>query len=204
MRNPLHFQPLSDEDLISQVGAGQEAAFEELYRRHATRFLRYFYRLLHRDEVRAQDLLQDWCIRIVHHAHRFDSRQRFLPWAYTIAGNLIKNEYRSRSVRQIVTVTDDPTKWGEPSEEWKEGLDREAFRTALAQAVSDLSFTHREAFLLRYQEDLSIKDIASIVDCSEGTVKSRLFYALKKLSVALAAFHPCPEILTPEARSTQI
>ena len=185
---------LSDEALMPLIARGQELAFEELYRRHGTRLMRYFYRMLHRDEARAQDLLQDWCIRVVNNAGRFNPKQAFLPWAYTIAGNLLKNEYRRRSVRSIVAVVEEPGRLSEPTEEWKDSLDMEAFRRALHLALDqDLSPEHREVLLLRFMEELPLKDIALIAGCTEGTVKSRLFYALKKLASALAAFHPCPE-----------
>ncbi|MDP5168744.1 MAG: sigma-70 family RNA polymerase sigma factor [Bacteroidia bacterium] len=204
MRKADTYLHMTDEQLMLQTAAGKEAAFAELYRRHGTRFLRYFYRLLNRDEVRAQDLLQDWCIRVVNSAPRFDAQQKFLTWGYTIAGNLVKNEYRSRSVRNIMTVTDEPGKWGEPIEELKDGIDREAFRKAVQEEVeNNLSEAHREVFLLRFQEDLPLKDIAAIVNCSEGTVKSRLFYALKKLSLALAAFHPCPKPISSDLLTEQ-
>ncbi len=194
MNQPAPLSSLSDEALMPLIARGQELAFEELYRRHGTRLMRYFYRMLHRDEARAQDLLQDWCIRVVNHAGRFNSKQAFLPWAYTIAGNLLKNEYRRRSVRSIVTVVEEPGRLQEPIQEWKDSLDMEAFRRALHFALDqDLSPEHREVLLLRFMEELPLKDIALIAGCSEGTVKSRLFYALKKLSSALAAFHPCPE-----------
>ena len=199
MRLKRSYHSCKDEELLKHIASGRDAAFEELYERHATRFLRYFYRHLNQDEIRANDLLQDWCIRIVDHAHRFDPAHKFLTWAYTIAGNLVKNEYRSRTVRSIMTVTDDPGKWGEPLQDWKDSLDRTAFRKALEKVVEEeLSDAHREVFLLRFQEDLPLKEIAVIAGCSEGTVKSRLFYALKKLSVALAAFHPCPESLAQD------
>lgn len=199
MRLKRNYEACSDEELLKHIASGKDAAFAALYDRHATRFLRYFYRLLNQDDIRANDLLQDWCIRIVDNAHRFDPKQKFLTWGYTIAGNLVKNEYRSRTVRRIMTVTDDPGKFGEPLEELKDSLDRTAFREALDKVVQEeLSEAHREVFLLRYQEDLPLKEIAVIADCSEGTVKSRLFYALKKLSVALAAFHPCPESLVTD------
>lgn len=197
MRRSIHsFDHQSDEQLMQALATGKEAAFAELYRRHGTRFLRYFFRLLNGDEGRAQDLLQDWCMRVVDNASRFDPRQRFLTWAYTIAGNLVKNEYRSRSVRSGMELTDDFSRIAPPAEAFHDGLDQQAFRQALQQALAErLSDAHREVFLLRYQEECSIKEIAAIVACSEGTVKSRLFYALRNLADALVAFHPCPESL---------
>ena len=64
------------------------------------------------------------------------------------------------------------------------------FLHGLDEALKHLSETHREVFVLRYQEELSIKEISEIMTCSEGTVKSRIFYALRKLSQRLQAFDP--------------
>jgi RNA polymerase sigma-70 factor (ECF subfamily) len=69
-------------------------------------------------------------------------------------------------------------------------LFREEFMRALWKELRHLEQAKRSAFLLRFQEGFSLKEIAEIMRCSEGTVKSRLFYAVKQLAAKLAAFHP--------------
>ena len=62
------------------------------------------------------------------------------------------------------------------------------FREALDEALLKLDNKHREAFVLKHIDGLSIKEIADITGANEGTVKSRLFYAIKKLSESLQIF----------------
>jgi len=69
-------------------------------------------------------------------------------------------------------------------------LDRSLFTARLTDALEELEDIHRTCFILRYQEELSIKEISEVMDCPEGTVKSRLYYALRKLSDKLQVFRP--------------
>ena len=78
----------------------------------------------------------------------------------------------------------------EQSEDAKlpENLDLAMFRTELDAALQNLSEDHRESFHLRYFEELSTKEIAEIMGCPEGTVRSRLFYTLRQLAGQLKIF----------------
>jgi RNA polymerase sigma factor (sigma-70 family) len=69
-------------------------------------------------------------------------------------------------------------------------LDQPRFKLALKQELQLLKYEYRCTFILRYQERLSIKEIASIMDCNEGTVKSRVHYTIKRLSTQLAIYNP--------------
>jgi len=69
-------------------------------------------------------------------------------------------------------------------------LDQQIFNEALFKELDKMDYLKKETFVLRYMDDLSIKEISNVMDCSEGTVKSRLFYTLKKLSPKLSAFNP--------------
>ena len=174
-------------ELISER---DEWAFETLYDRYSQRMLQYFHRMLWQDEETAQDFLQELFIKVVEKAHTFDSSRRCSTWLYTLAGNMCKNEYRRRGVRKVMTPLEDTYEGALPSEAFQDDLDQQSFTTALADEVTRLSDTHQEVFRLRYQEELPIREISEIVGCSEGTVKSRLFYSLRKLAGRLQAFDP--------------
>ncbi len=74
--------------------------------------------------------------------------------------------------------------------EGSEKIDMKLFELELKAKLMQLDETHREVFLLRFQQDLPISEIAELMGCPEGTVKSRLFYTLKALSVQLKVFNP--------------
>lgn len=186
------YQDQSDESLMARVGKGDERALDELYQRYSGKLLHYFFRMLNYDEARAQDLLQDLFIKLIEKPHLFDARRKFSTWLFAIASNMIKNEYRSRQVRRIMTYPEDLGRLevAEDRLSGQEWLDLQQFGNCLEAELQQLSETHREVFILRYQQDLSIKEIAEVMTCSEGTVKSRLFYALRKLAKELKTFDP--------------
>lgn len=177
---------------MARVGKGDEQALNLLYDRYSQKLLNYFFRMLNYDEARAQDLLQDLFVKLIEKPHLFDAGRKFSTWVFVIASNMIKNEYRRRQVRSVMTYPEDMNGLEVPhaedsGEEW---LDLQQFGAVLEDEMQRLSENHREVFILRYQEDMSIREIAEVMTCSEGTVKSRLFYALRKLSKGLKTFDP--------------
>ena len=188
------FQPIyeqcTDEELMKLIAEHDERAFDELYRRYSDRMLRYFWRMLNQDEEKSQDFLQDLMMKVVEKAHLFNADRRFSTWIYSVASNMCKNEYRSREVRKVMTRVDDFSQinYSELPDEGQ--IDRQNFEQQLETELEGLSDNHREVFVLRYQEDLSIREISEVMTCSEGTVKSRIFYALRKLANGLQAFNP--------------
>ncbi|MBI1225349.1 MAG: sigma-70 family RNA polymerase sigma factor [Bacteroidetes bacterium] len=162
---------------------GCEASFEELYNRYSDRMHRYFYRLLGNDAHRADDFTQELFMKVVEKTSLFDPERRFSTWLYAVAGNMVKNEYRRTSRQAAPPSVDDFL-----SENFSEDFDNQVFAEQLHQALGELDETQRQCFVLRYQEELSVREIAEILDCPEGTVKSRMFYTLKKLGHKLRAF----------------
>ncbi len=182
-RQNYHEQP--DETLMQLIVGRNERAFAALYDRYGTRMYRYFYRMLWRDAEKARDFTQELFVKIIEKPHLFDPRRNFRTWLYALAANLCKNEYRRKSPAEL-----DPP---EPESDWQdaylpERLDRQHFETCLRQAIEQLSEAHKQCFVLRYQEELSVAEIAAIVDCPEGTVKSRLHHALQKVAGQMEIF----------------
>jgi RNA polymerase sigma-70 factor (ECF subfamily) len=178
----------SDEELMELVGRGEIPAFDELYARYSRRLLLYFYRMLSGDEDRAQDILHDLFLKIIERPERFDTRRRFSTWIFSAAHNMCKNEYRWREVRQPADV--EPDEIEDDAEGAIERIDRERFAAVLDTELGMLDEEQRSTFLLRYQEELPIAEIAAILGCPEGTVKSRLYYTIRKLAAKLQAFNP--------------
>ena len=133
-------------------------------------------------------------MKIVEKPQLFDSNQSFATWIFTIARNMCKNEYRKLGVRKIIDLKADFESDSAEGDYFysssEQQFDRKLFRSALMNELNNLSDTHRSAFLLRYQQEFSIKEISKILDCSEGTVKSRLFYATKKIAQQLKEYNP--------------
>ena len=152
--------------------------FNRLYREHARRAQGFFLRMTG-DSVLAEDLTQELFTRLWEHRSQFDAhRGDFLTWMFSVAYNLCKNEYRHRSVVETWDSVNSDT---ECAQDASVALEREEQKRLLANAVRHLPDGVREVFLLRYEEELSISDVASILLIPEGTVKSRSFTALSLL-----------------------
>jgi RNA polymerase sigma-70 factor (ECF subfamily) len=177
----------TDEELMLHVQRGDDRALTALYERYGTRLLRYFYRMLWKDRDRAQDFLHDLFVKVIENAARFQPERKFSTWLYSIAHNMCKNEYRKQAFRKAHGPA--------PPDESVENLGYAAlqdqqFKDALDRALEKLEEADKHLFTLRYEAELNLEEIAAILECPEGTVKSRLFYLKKKLAGYLGAYHP--------------
>ena len=173
---------------MSGIVKSDEQAFEELYRRYADKLFRYFYRMLGQNEEKANDFTQELFLKIVEKPHYFNPKYHFSTWIYTVATNMCKNEYRRLGNRPSITYELPELKAPENLSHFSSNLDKQLFEQYLQRALEELDEIPRQCFILRYQEEKSIKEISAILGCPEGTVKSRLFYTIKKLSKKLSVF----------------
>lgn len=104
------------------------------------------------------------------------------------------NEYRHKNVRKNVENVDNldnvAKKTNSDYHYVEQNIDHDIFKDALYQELKNIGADHRSTFILRHQQNFSIKEISEIMNCSTGTVKSRLFYTVKKLAKNLKDFNP--------------
>ena len=186
------YQDTDDAMLMSRIRLGDTGAFDELYNRYSNRLLHYFYRMLGGNEDLAQDFLQTLFMKVVEKPQRFKKGYNFKSWVFTIAHNMCKNEYRRLETkkRYFADIENDNGEQISGYNNFDDQIDKSKFRMALDQELAKIEPDHKSIFILRYQQQLSIPEIQSIIGCSEGTVKSRLFYTTKKLAKCLSEFHP--------------
>lgn len=171
---------LSDEELMQKIHQGNEAAFTELYTRYSASLLRYFTRMLWSNRTMAEDFLHDLFLKIIHNPQQFDVNRKFSTWAYSVAHNMCKNEYRKKDNR---TLQDNPIAFDQ--RDLDRELDLVSANDRLKLLLETLNEEDKTIFLLRYEDELSISEISQIVFMPEGTVKSRLFYLRKQLAFEL-------------------
>jgi len=189
MRKKTH--SLTDEDLVQLLATRKSnEALTELHSRYGKKALGFFIYMFQGDKDKAQDFVQELFIRILEKHSQFNPERKFSPWMFTIASNLCKTEFR-KPINQ--RLSDDEFELNEHADWSENNLDKIAFRKVLGKAISNLEEHHRETFILRYMEELSVKEIAAITNMSEGTVKSRLFYATKIITDRLKEFNPSNE-----------
>ena len=187
-RLPERYQQLSDEDLMLRLLKKEREAFSVLYDRYAGEMVNFFSRRLGQDLAKAQDFLHDLFLKLLNDPGKYTPGRTFRPWLYSIALNMCKNEYRSLKVREDYRLSGFPEIPGRSG--GTEKMDMRLFEKELNAKLNLLDEIHREVFLLRFQEELTITEIAELMGCPEGTVKSSLFYTLKALSLQLKMFNP--------------
>ncbi|AWI08401.1 RNA polymerase sigma factor (sigma-70 family) [Ereboglobus sp. PH5-10] len=185
----------SDWQLVQRVQSGEVTAFDRLVLKYRERVLGVIYNMTSNRED-AADLAQDTFIKAFQSINRFQGQSSFFTWLYRIAVNstlthLRKNRLRSffsfekihdegQNAELISKLTD------------KHGADRELYvkelQTKLNEALQKLSIKHRTVVTLFEIDNLSHEEIAEIMECSVGTVRSRLHYAKQLLQAELQAY----------------
>jgi len=179
----------TDEELMLEASNGNRKAFELIFDRYHVKIKLFFKKALWNDQELAEDLCQELFIKVIKNFKKYDSSRSFKTWLYSMANNMCKNQYRHQEVRERA------------GEELKqatvikmhhggEKIDQKIFKEELEKALDELDYKKRTCFILRFKHDLSIAEIADIEDCSEGTIKSRLFYTLRSLAKTLQPFNP--------------
>jgi len=184
-----NYSTKSDEELMSLLAQGGQSAFDELYKRYSKPMLNFFFRMLNNDREKAKDMLHDLFLKTIEKPDSFDRSKKFNTWFYTLANNMIKNEYRSRQIhaehhKQILAVNNELYEMNDGN------FDTNLFNNRLQLELDKLDIDAKTIFNLRFVEEMSIKQIAEIMNCPEGTVKSHLFTLTKLLSKKLSIYKP--------------
>jgi RNA polymerase sigma-70 factor (ECF subfamily) len=169
-----------DEYLALRLRHGEAAAFAELVRTMERPLLYYLTKLVGADA--ALDVLQDVWVAAFRAARRLDDPRRLRPRLYQIA--------RARAVDRVrKDRSEDRLRQAHAEDRAAAAGDEPAFgpddAAAVHRALDALDVRHREVLVLHFLEDLSVADIATVVGCPEGTVKSRIYHAKRALRAAL-------------------
>ena len=170
--------------LLKQIQKGDKDAFSRLYIKYQPRFLKYCTRVLQNDVALAADIVDEAMMEIWKSAGNFAGKSLPSTWMYSIMrfrliGYLRKN-------REVLMEDDSATLNMEdtalrPDEE----LELSEANEVLVKHMGQLSDKHREVLELVYFKELSVKEVSTALDISEGTVKTRMFYARKHLKEIL-------------------
>ncbi|PYJ25277.1 MAG: RNA polymerase subunit sigma [Verrucomicrobia bacterium] len=181
---------VSELDLVRRCQAGDTEAFDELVTRYRTRVFGMIYNMVHSEED-AWDLAQDAFVKAWKSIKRFRGRSSFYTWLYRIVMNVAIDWMRKRQVKSGGTEFDEATQLKEIDPASKtapkadalpyETMERGEIRERIDQAIAQLTPEHRAVILMKEIEEMQYHEIAEALECSIGTVMSRLFYARKKL-----------------------
>jgi RNA polymerase sigma-70 factor (ECF subfamily) len=173
-------EAVSDADLLQRVAEGDRQAFETLYNRHSAKTFKFLVRLTG-NQASAEDLTHDVFLEVWNSAKRFEGRSSPATWILSIA------RYRALDVRrkQRDLTEDDLPQRREATPE--QVTMRSSSNEYIQECLKSLSLEHREIIDLVYFHEKSVKEIADLLDIPEATVKTRMFYARKKLRETMLA-----------------
>jgi RNA polymerase sigma-70 factor, ECF subfamily len=179
----------ADEELMLLIGINDTKAFEELYKRYGKKIHYYFFRMLGNDKEKANDFTQDIFLKVIEKNSSYNKCLKFSTWFYSLATNMCRNEYKHSEIKSKHAEEYKNTADTHYLSKFDNNYDNKIFKDNLEKELNELEENHKTTFILRYHEELSIKEIAEIMECAEGTVKSRIFYTLQKLSQKLKVFN---------------
>jgi RNA polymerase sigma-70 factor (ECF subfamily) len=187
----VNYKKQEDEQLMRMVAKGDQQAFDEIYTRYAAKLSYYFSSKLKHDKEKGEDFIHDLFAKLIDRPELFDPNKSFKTWIYSVANNMCINEYKKMAVRSNTTngiAHDLPVSSRDKSLD--EQLQESNFSQQLEEVLNSLDNKHREVFVLRHIDGVSVKEVADILNINEGTVKSRLFYATKKIAGQLSMYNP--------------
>jgi RNA polymerase sigma-70 factor (ECF subfamily) len=172
-----HIHVMNDSELAAGLSNGSRNALEEIVDLYGDRLLRSAF-ILCNNETEAKDLVQETFVQAIQSAGTFQRRTALYTWLPGLLLNLTRHHIRKQQKLDYVENIPEPEPDRRPE---TSPLDLNSASELLLSAIRQLSFQHREAVVLRYYQGMPLETIAEQTGVSLGTVKSRLFYALREL-----------------------
>lgn len=199
-----HGSEPDDRDLVRAAQQGDRDAFRSLFERYHRRAYALAFGVVRHQED-ALDVVQDAFIKAHRYLDKFEGNSSFYTWLYRIVMNLAIDHLRKH--RRVKPVELDESKLEDGGEESllprilggnpsRALMDKE-IRARIDQALGELSENHRSVLVMRELEGLSYEDMAKAMDCSKGTIMSRLFHARRNMQKRLLDLidHPSAELV---------
>jgi len=177
----------SDEALIEAIGRGDEDAAACLYHRHIDRVHRICCRIV-LDSSQAPDCVQEVWMKVFRNLGRFRCEQSFAAWLNAVAANTAIDFYRQHKRRGKPVSIDETCTESLLAEQAEAGpqYDDATIRREVRDALEKISVNQRTAFVLRYFEEMPLPEIAKVLRCRQGTVRTHIRRCLLSLRVKLA------------------
>lgn len=175
-------QTTSDEALIDRIARGDRLAMQVLYARHHVRVFRFVLRFV-RNEAVAEDLISEVFLDVWRQAAKFEGRSAASTWMLSIARFKALSSLRRRTEDELDEETAGAIE--DQADDPEVAVAKKDKGAMLRQCIGRLSAEHREIIDLVYYHEKSVEEVAGIVGIPEATVKTRMFYARKKMGELL-------------------
>lgn len=176
----------TDEQLMKQMSRGNQLAFECIYDRYFQKLVRFALGYVKQQE-QARDIAQDIFLKLIERPEMFDPKQKFSTWIYAVTANRCKQHLRDSNNRlRILRETGND----QTNQEFSDDInaDKAAVSQKIEEIYSSLSTKEKSIYTLRFKEEKSIKEISQIIGIPEGSVKSGIYYLLKKFNYHLKEY----------------
>ncbi len=177
-------QATSDEVLIGRIAKGDRLAMQVLFARHHVRVYRFVLRLVGNQAV-AEDLISEVFLDVWRQADRFEGRSAVSTWMLAIARFKALSAMRKKPEEELDDETASAIE--DPTDDPEVAMQKKDKSQVLRKCLEALSPEHREIIDLVYYHEKSVEEVAEVVGIPENTVKTRMFYARKKLAELLKA-----------------
>lgn len=175
-------------DILSRAQTGDRAAFNEVVEFYRQDLLRVAYRFVGNYED-ARDVLQLVFVKVYQNIDRWEPRAPFWSWLYRIAVNESLGWKKREQRRYEVVSPIEEMAYPDAASNSASPLDRASLHEAghlVLDAIEQLPEMQRATFVLRYREELSVKETAAALGCAEGTVKANGYHAIRRLRKILS------------------
>lgn len=169
--------------LIKRCQNQETEAFAPLMNLYKRQLFSYLLRRCGNSEP-AEDLFQETLIKIWKNISKYQQREKFGSWIFSIAHNISIDYFRKQKVRNVVSLSENLDQISYNDDPWRE-VERTEQKELLTDALSNLSELQKEVFLLRQHGELTFREIAELMDQPLNTVLSHMNYAVKKLQKVL-------------------
>ncbi|MDE5451651.1 sigma-70 family RNA polymerase sigma factor [Bradyrhizobium sp. CSA112] len=174
----------SDEMLLKNIAEGDKAAMHIMFARHRVRVFRFIQRIV-RNTAIAEDIVSQVFLDVWRSADSFEGRSRVSTWLLSIARIKALSSFRARSYENI--DQEDVVGIADAADTPEVALDRKKTSAVLRACINRLPPAHREIIDLIYYHEKSVAEVSEIVGIPHATVKSRMFYARKRLAGMLVS-----------------
>ncbi len=173
---------------MSAIGAGDEAAFESLLNRHERGVINFFFRLSW-DRALAEDLAQEVFVKLYSHAAAYKPQAKFTTYLYRVARNCWIDHCRRTkgegNVRSLDAESENGTSFSDTVQarvdDPMNSANRSEVADAVVEAIDELPEDHKIVFVLSEVQGMRYQEISEVLSIPVGTVKSRMFHAIKRL-----------------------
>ncbi len=189
-----------DKELVERARGGDQEAFRQLFQRYHRRVYSLAYGVVQNQDD-ALDVVQEGFIRAHRYLDKFEGASSFYTWLYRIIMNLSIDHIRKHKRARMVDFNDalrhdeDRADVGEDAllprilgQNPGKALVRKEIREQISRALAELSDNHRAVLVMRELEGLSYEEMAQAMQCSKGTIMSRLFHARKNMQKSLLVY----------------